>query len=555
MAKSNCEFQEIAMMKKVAVVRERFPHERRVALLPENVEKLKAAGYEVLVEYEAGKSAGISDQLYEEAGATLTDRRGLAGADVLVQVRSLGANVVNGTDDLELIRSGHLVIGMCDPLGNTEAIQELASHGVSQIALEMVPRITKAQSMDVLSSMATIAGYRAVLHAAYRLPRMFPLNMTAAGTLAAAKVFIIGAGVAGLQAAATAKRLGAIVSAFDVRPDCREQVESVGARFVEFELESENAEDAGGYARQQTEEFLNKQREFMAEVASEHDIVITTAAIPGRQSPLLLTTEAVKGMVNGSVIVDLAAERGGNCSETQADETIVVDGVTILGPTNLPSEIPYHASQMFGNNVTTLLLYLLNEDCDIELDLTDDVLAGCLVSKNGQIVNERIGDLLGMETIPSAEEDPKVTEQEEYELETGGEALNESGDQNSVVSEKPEYGEDAENEESVEETADESVSDGDGELQENDEEVGCEVELQEETSLEEEYEEEEEAEEEEAEHEEGEYEEEEVGEEYEEAEEEEAETEAEYEIEDYDAKADYTDDEDPDFDFSDYEAP
>ena len=260
------------MMKKVAVVRERFPHERRVALLPENVEKLKSAGYEVLVEYEAGKSAGISDQLYEEAGATLTDRRGLAGADVLVQVRSLGANVVNGTDDLELLSSGQLVIGMCDPLGNTEAIQELASHGVSQIALEMVPRITKAQSMDVLSSMATIAGYRAVLHAAYRLPRMFPLNMTAAGTLAAAKVFIIGAGVAGLQAAATAKRLGAIVSAFDVRPDCREQVESVGARFVEFALKSEDAEDVGGYAREQTEEFLNKQREFMAEVASEHDL-------------------------------------------------------------------------------------------------------------------------------------------------------------------------------------------------------------------------------------------------------------------------------------------
>ena len=437
------------MMKKVAVVRERFPHERRVALLPENVEKLKAAGYEVLVEYEAGKSAGISDQLYEEAGATLTDRRGLAGADVLVQVRSLGANVVNGTDDLELLSSGQLVIGTCDPLGNTEAIQELASHGVSQIALEMVPRITKAQSMDVLSSMATIAGYRAVLHAAYRLPRMFPLNMTAAGTLAAAKVFIIGAGVAGLQAAATAKRLGAIVSAFDVRPDCREQVESVGARFVEFALKSEDAEDVGGYAREQTEEFLNKQREFMAEVASEHDIVITTAAIPGRQSPLLLTNEAIKGMGNGSVINDLAAERGGNCSETQADETIVVDGVTILGPTNLPSEIPYHASQMFGNNVTTLLLYLLNEDCDIELDLTDDVLAGCLVSKNGQIVNERIGDLLGIavdkvvaeeaatETSSSAEDEClEATEQEDNDLGTEGEDSDESGDEYSVASEK-----------------------------------------------------------------------------------------------------------------------
>ena len=383
-------------MKKVAVVRERFPGERRVALLPENVEKLNAAGYEVLVEHGAGNLAGISDELYEDAGATLTDRSGLAGADVLVQVRSLGANSVNGHEDLELLDAGQLVIGMCDPLGNAQAIERLSNCGVSQIALEMVPRITKAQSMDVLSSMATIAGYRAVLHAAYQLPRMFPLNMTAAGTLAAAKVFIIGAGVAGLQAAATAKRLGAIVSAFDVRPDCREQVESVGARFVEFELESDDAEDAGGYAREQTEEYLTKQREFMAQIAAEHDIVITTAAIPGRQSPLLLTSEAVEGMANGSVIVDLAAERGGNCSETQADETIVVDGVTILGPTNLPAEIPYHASQMFGNNVTTILMYLINEEGEIELDLDDDILSGCLVTKDGEIVNQRIGGLLGV---------------------------------------------------------------------------------------------------------------------------------------------------------------
>ena len=404
-------------MKKVAVVKEQFPGERRVALLPENVEKLIAAGYEVLVEEGAGEAAGIIDQNYADAGAAVTSRSQLTGADVLVQVRSLGANTVNGVEDLELLNAGQLVIGMCDPLGNAEAIAELAQAGVSQIALEMVPRITRAQSMDVLSSMATIAGYRAVLHAAYQLPRMFPLNMTAAGTLSAARVFIIGAGVAGLQAAATAKRLGAIVSAYDVRPDCREQVESVGARFVELELEAEDAEDAGGYAKEQTEDFLTRQRAFMAEVASEHDIIITTAAIPGRQSPLLLTSDAVHGMGHGSVIVDLAAERGGNCAETEADQTIVVDGVTIMGPTNLPSEIPYHASQMFGNNVTNLLLHLISEEGDIELDLEDDIVAGCLISKEGEIVNQRIGDLLGVavETSepPQESEEPEGSNEDE----------------------------------------------------------------------------------------------------------------------------------------------
>ena len=404
-------------MKKVAVVKEQFPGERRVALLPENVEKLIAAGYEVLVEEGAGEAAGIIDQNYADAGAAVTSRSQLTGADVLVQVRSLGANTVNGVEDLELLNAGQLVIGMCDPLGNAEAIAELAQAGVSQIALEMVPRITRAQSMDVLSSMATIAGYRAVLHAAYQLPRMFPLNMTAAGTLSAARVFIIGAGVAGLQAAATAKRLGAIVSAYDVRPDCREQVESVGARFVELELEAEDAEDAGGYAKEQTEDFLTRQRAFMAEVASEHDIIITTAAIPGRQSPLLLTSDAVHGMGHGSVIVDLAAERGGNCAETEADQTIVVDGVTIMGPTNLPSEIPYHASQMFGNNVTNLLLHLISEEGDIELDLEDDIVAGCLISKEGEIVNQRIGDLLGIavETPepPQESEEPEGSNEDE----------------------------------------------------------------------------------------------------------------------------------------------
>jgi len=362
--------------------------------LPENVQKLQAAGYEILVERGAGLGSSITDEDYSAAGARLIAREEAATADILLQVRSAGANAVNGDDDVQLMHAGQIVIGMCDPLGNAASIGMLAEQGVSQVALEMIPRISRAQSMDVLSSMATIAGYRAVLHAAYELPRMFPLNMTAAGTLKAAKVFIIGAGVAGLQAAATAKRLGAVVSAYDVRPDCREQVESIGARFVEVQLESDDAEDEGGYAKQQSEEFLGKQRELMAELVAKSDVVITTAAIPGRQSPLLISADAVASMKPGSVIVDLAAERGGNCELTQADETVVVHNVTILGPTNLPSEIPNHASQMFGNNITKFLLHLVNAEGEISLDLEDEIIQGCLVSHDGQVVNERIASML-----------------------------------------------------------------------------------------------------------------------------------------------------------------
>ena len=380
-----------------AVLKEQFPGERRVALLPDNVQKLQTAGYEILVERGAGLGSSIADEDYSAVGAQLIDREEAAAADILLQVRSAGANKVNGDDDVQLMHAGQIVIGMCDPLGNAASIGMLAGQGVSQVALEMIPRISRAQSMDVLSSMATIAGYRAVLHAAFELPRMFPLNMTAAGTLKAAKVFIIGAGVAGLQAAATAKRLGAVVSAYDVRPDCREQVESIGARFVEVQLDSDDAEDEGGYAKQQSEEFLGKQRELMAELASESDVVITTAAIPGRQSPLLITADAVTIMKPGSVIVDLAAERGGNCELTQADETVVVHNVTILGPTNLPSEIPNHASQMFGNNITKLLLHLVNAEGEVSLDLEDEIIQGCLVSHAGQVVNERIASILGVE--------------------------------------------------------------------------------------------------------------------------------------------------------------
>ena len=394
---------------KAAVLKERFPDERRVALLPENVQKLQAAGYEILIERGAGLGASIADEDYFAAGAKLIDRAEAAAADILLQVRSAGANTVNGDDDVQLMHAGQIVIGMCDPLGNAASIDMIADYGVSQVALEMIPRISRAQSMDVLSSMAMIAGYRAVLRAAYELPKMFPLNMTAAGTLRAAKVFVIGAGVAGLQAAATAKRLGAVVSAYDVRPDCREQVESIGARFVEVQLESDDAEDEGGYAKQQSEEFLAKQRELMAELAAESDVVITTAAIPGQQSPLLISAEAVAAMKPGSVIVDLAAERGGNCELTQADETVVAHDVTILGPTNLPSEIPNHASQMFGNNITKLLLHLIGEDGGVSLDLEDEIIQGCLVSHNGQVVNVRIASMLGVEIKETTQSDMEST--------------------------------------------------------------------------------------------------------------------------------------------------
>ena len=394
---------------KAAVLKERFPDERRVALLPENVQKLQAAGYEILIERGAGLGASIADEDYFAAGAKLIDRAEAAAADILLQVRSAGANTVNGDDDVQLMHAGQIVIGMCDPLGNAASIDMIADYGVSQVALEMIPRISRAQSMDVLSSMAMIAGYRAVLHAAYELPQMFPLNMTAAGTLRAAKVFIIGAGVAGLQAAATAKRLGAVVSAYDVRSDCREQVESIGARFVEVQLESDDAEDEGGYAKQQSEEFLAKQRELMAELAAESDVVITTAAIPGQQSPLLISADAVAAMKPGSVIVDLAAERGGNCELTQADETVVAHDVTILGPTNLPSEIPNHASQMFGNNITKFLLHLIGADGEVSLDLEDEIIQGCLVSHNGQVVNVRIASMLGVEIKETTQSDMEST--------------------------------------------------------------------------------------------------------------------------------------------------
>jgi NAD(P) transhydrogenase subunit alpha len=392
---------------KVGVLKESFPGERRVALVPGNVAQLEKAGFEVWIEEGAGDAAGYCDQDYTNARARVTHRDSLHDIQVLLQVRSLGANPEHGEADLELLSPGGYVVGTCDPLGNPAAIEQLARLGLNQFSLELMPRITRAQSMDVLSSMATIAGYRAVLLAASELPRIFPLLMTASGTLAAARVFVIGAGVAGLQAIATARRLGAIVQAYDLRPACREQVESLGAKFVELALEAGESEDKGGYAKQMGEEFYRLQRELMADVVAESDVVITTAAIPGRPSPLLVTADAVGRMDPGSVIVDLAAEQGGNCELSEADQRVVRQGVVILGPTNLPAEIPYHASQMFSANVTRFLLHITTDGV-IQLDRDDEITSETLVAHGGDIPQARIRELLDLAPLERtpAEQDP-----------------------------------------------------------------------------------------------------------------------------------------------------
>lgn len=390
----------------VAAIRESFPGENRVALIPESIPALVKAGLEVRVESSAGACAGFPDQAYADRGAkVLGDRDSLFAADVILQVRAGGA-------DLGPFRSGQVVIGMCDPLGAPQAAQEVAARGVTLFALELLPRITRAQSMDVLSSMATVAGYRAVLLAAERLPKMFPMLMTAAGTLRPAKVFIMGVGVAGLQAIATARRLGAVVSANDIRPAVKEQVESLGAKFVELELDTGEAEDKGGYAKEMNEEFLEKQRELIERVVAGSDVVVTTAAIPGKKAPTLVTAEMAARMAPGSVIVDLAAERGGNCELTKPGETVVSGGVSILGPTNLPSEVPHHASQMYAKNITTFLLHLIDEG-QLKFDLEDEIVRDTLIARDGKVVNPQVCELLGIAPPAKVEEEVSESGQQE----------------------------------------------------------------------------------------------------------------------------------------------
>jgi proton-translocating NAD(P)+ transhydrogenase subunit alpha len=388
----------------VGVLKESMAGERRVALIPASIQPLQKIGLEILVEKGAGTAAGFPDAEYIEKGARLLDRAEIiAKAEIILMVNAPGVNPEAAKVDLEAMKAGQVLIGMHDPLGEPAQVKTLADRGLTAFSLELIPRITRAQSMDVLSSMATIAGYRAVLMAAEALPRMFPMMMTAAGTLKPAKVFIVGAGVAGLQAIASAKRLGAIVSAYDVRPAVAEQVQSLGGRFVEFDLDTGEAEDSGGYAKESSEEFLRKQQSEMARVVAENDVVITTAAIPGKTSPVLVTAEMVKGMQPGSVIVDLAAERGGNCELTRAGEVVVEHGVTILGPLNTASDTPYHASQMFAKNVVTYLQNMVDEGA-LDLDMTDEVIADTLLCRDGDVVNPRVRDLLGLPAVANKEE-------------------------------------------------------------------------------------------------------------------------------------------------------
>ena len=384
----------------VGVPKEIYPGERRVALTPAVVPMLAKAGLEVAIQNGAGADAGYPDAQYQEMGAKLLPDRAavFAQSDIIVQVLCNGANDKNGTSDLALMRRGQLLIGFMRPLAAAEAIQEIARTGVTAFSVELMPRTTRAQSMDALSSMASIAGYRAVLMVAGTLPRMFPMMTTAAGTITPSRVLIIGAGVAGLQAIATARRLGSVVSAYDVRPAVKEQVQSLGARFVELALETQDAQDARGYAKAQDEAFYARQRELLGKVVAENDAVITTAVVPGKKAPVLVTADMVKGMAPGSVILDLAAERGGNCELTHPEETYVANGVTIIGQINLASGVPYHASQMYARNLTSFLQNLV-KDGKVRPAESDDIIRDTLVAQGGEVVNARVREALGLPAL------------------------------------------------------------------------------------------------------------------------------------------------------------
>jgi NAD(P) transhydrogenase subunit alpha len=384
----------------VGVPKEAFPGERRVALVPAVVPSLMKAGFQVLVQAGAGASAGYPDADYAEKGAQLAATRPevFQSADVIIQVLSHGSNDATGKDDLPLFRPGQAVIGFLRPFGSLEGAQELAATGVTAFSVELMPRITRAQSMDALSSMATIAGYKAVLLAADRLPRMFPMLTTAAGTITPARVFIIGAGVAGLQAIATSRRLGAVTSAYDLRPASREQVQSLGGRFIELPIEAKDAQDARGYARQQDETFFQRQRELLGKVVDESDVVISAAVVPGKKPPVLVTREMVERMAPGSVIVDLASERGGNCELTKPGQRIIEHGVTIIGYINVATTVPYHASLMYAKNVTAFLLHL-GKGGKLELNLEDEITRDTLVARGGEVVNARVREFFSLPAL------------------------------------------------------------------------------------------------------------------------------------------------------------
>ena len=366
----------------VGIPKETVPGERRVALVPDLVPKLIQAGLEVYVELGAGTEAGYLDSSYLEKGARLVPEV-FGAADIVLKVQP------PSLEETEKMRPGSVLIGFLQPYTNGPGILALTEHKVTAFAMEFMPRISRAQPMDALSAMSTVSGYKAVVLAASRLPKFFPMLMTAAGTVTPARVFVIGVGVAGLQAIGTAKRLGAVVEAYDTRPVVKEQVESLGAKFVELALDTKDAEDKSGYAKGQSEEFYKKQQEMMLKYMAAADVVITTALVPGQRAPILITEQMVKGMRPGSVIVDLAAEQGGNCALTEPGEEVVRFGVLILGPVNLPSTMPFHASQMYARNITSFLLQLLKEG-KIHLDLNDELTRGPLVTHQGDIVNEAI---------------------------------------------------------------------------------------------------------------------------------------------------------------------
>jgi NAD(P) transhydrogenase subunit alpha len=390
----------------VGVPRESYPGERRVALVPVVIPNLAKAGLEVVVEAGAGAGAGFPDAEYAAKGAKILTERAevFRVADIVLQVLCYGSNDQTGKADVPFLRRGQVLIGFLRPLGSSEVIREIAATGVTSFSIELMPRSTRAQSMDGLSSMGTICGYKAVLIAADTLPKIFPMLMTAAGTITPARVLVIGAGVAGLQAIATARRLGAVVSAYDLRPAVKEQVQSLGGRFVELPIEAKDAQDAGGYAKAQDEDFYRRQRELLGKVVAESDVVITTAVVPGKKSPILVTREMVSGMAPGSVIVDLAAERGGNCELTKSGEQIVEHGVTIIGFLNLASTVPYHASQMYARNITAFLLPMIKEG-KFQLNLEDDIIRSTLVTREGEVVNGRVREFF---SLP-----PLVAEQKE----------------------------------------------------------------------------------------------------------------------------------------------
>jgi H+-translocating NAD(P) transhydrogenase subunit alpha len=387
----------------VGVPRETFPGERRVAVVPSSIPTLGKGGLEVIVEAGAGAQAGYPDAEYvAKGGKIVPERRDVfAAADIVVQVLSYGSNDKTGQADVPLFHSGQALIGFLRPLGGLERLQEIAAKGVTSFSVELIPRSTRAQSMDALSSMGTICGYKAVLIAADTLPRIFPMLTTAAGTITPGRVLVIGAGVAGLQAIATARRLGAVTSAYDLRPAAKEQVQSLGGRFVELPIEAKDAEDARGYAKAQGEDFYRRQRELLGKVVAENDVVITAAVIPGKKSPLLVTADMVKGMAPGSVIVDLAAERGGNCELTRPGEEIVVYGVTIIGRFNLASSVPYHASQMYSRNVSAFLMHLV-KDGKLRLDTSDEIIRETLLTLGGEVVNKRVREFFSLPALAAS---------------------------------------------------------------------------------------------------------------------------------------------------------